>query len=79
MQHKFSNTEGLLCIKVLFIPSENSFGSESPGFSQPPRIAPESSYGKLRPVSDQQVLWGLLRKFFINYYTRLYYYIDIML
>ncbi|KAI1242449.1 hypothetical protein IHE44_0005994 [Lamprotornis superbus] len=30
--------------------NENSFGSESPGFSQPPRIPPESSYGKLRPV-----------------------------
>ncbi|XP_075598714.1 F-BAR and double SH3 domains protein 2 isoform X1 [Balearica regulorum gibbericeps] len=30
--------------------NENSFSSESPGFSQPPRIPPESSYGKLRPV-----------------------------
>lgn len=30
--------------------NENSFGSESTGFSQPPRIPPESSYGKLRPV-----------------------------
>ncbi|XP_014109100.1 PREDICTED: F-BAR and double SH3 domains protein 2 isoform X2 [Pseudopodoces humilis] len=30
--------------------NENSFGSESSGFSQPPRIPPESSYGKLRPV-----------------------------
>ncbi|XP_065514233.1 F-BAR and double SH3 domains protein 2 [Caloenas nicobarica] len=30
--------------------NENSFGSESPGFSQPPRIPPEASYGKLRPV-----------------------------
>ncbi|NXE15868.1 FCSD2 protein, partial [Lophotis ruficrista] len=30
--------------------NENSFGSESPGFSQPPRIPPETSYGKLRPV-----------------------------
>lgn len=60
LQHKFSNTEGLLCDGVLLIPSENSFGSESPGFSQPPRIPPESSYGKLRPVSDQQILWFLL-------------------
>uniref|UniRef100_A0A8C2T304 Uncharacterized protein n=1 Tax=Coturnix japonica TaxID=93934 RepID=A0A8C2T304_COTJA len=24
--------------------------SESPGFSQPPRLPPETSYGKLRPV-----------------------------
>ncbi|GAB0181002.1 F-BAR and double SH3 domains protein 2 isoform X2 [Grus americana] len=30
--------------------NENSFSSESPGFSQPPRIPPETSYGKLRPV-----------------------------
>ncbi|XP_074836294.1 F-BAR and double SH3 domains protein 2 isoform X2 [Carettochelys insculpta] len=30
--------------------NENSFGSDSPGFSQPQRIAPETSYGKLRPV-----------------------------
>ncbi|XP_075271537.1 F-BAR and double SH3 domains protein 2 isoform X4 [Opisthocomus hoazin] len=30
--------------------NENSFSSESPGFSQPPRIPPEASYGKLRPV-----------------------------
>ncbi|XP_075775665.1 F-BAR and double SH3 domains protein 2 isoform X4 [Pelodiscus sinensis] len=30
--------------------NENSFGSDSPGFSQPPRLAPETSYGKLRPV-----------------------------
>ncbi|XP_064000255.1 F-BAR and double SH3 domains protein 2 isoform X1 [Pogoniulus pusillus] len=30
--------------------TENSFSSESPGFSQPPRIPPETSYGKLRPV-----------------------------
>ncbi|NXG23277.1 FCSD2 protein, partial [Grallaria varia] len=30
--------------------NENSFSSESPGFSQPPRIPAESSYGKLRPV-----------------------------
>ncbi|XP_065689846.1 F-BAR and double SH3 domains protein 2 isoform X2 [Patagioenas fasciata] len=30
--------------------NENTFGSESPGFSQPPRIPPETSYGKLRPV-----------------------------
>ncbi|XP_068786877.1 F-BAR and double SH3 domains protein 2 isoform X6 [Struthio camelus] len=30
--------------------NENSFSSESPGFSQPPRLPPETSYGKLRPV-----------------------------
>ncbi|XP_071420959.1 F-BAR and double SH3 domains protein 2 isoform X3 [Pithys albifrons albifrons] len=30
--------------------NENSFSSESPGFSQPPRIPTETSYGKLRPV-----------------------------
>ncbi|NXU89168.1 FCSD2 protein, partial [Xiphorhynchus elegans] len=30
--------------------NENSFGPESPGFSQPPRIPAETSYGKLRPV-----------------------------
>ncbi|XP_071620172.1 F-BAR and double SH3 domains protein 2 isoform X3 [Heliangelus exortis] len=30
--------------------NENSFSSESPGFSQPPRVPPETSYGKLRPV-----------------------------
>ncbi|NXW15979.1 FCSD2 protein, partial [Circaetus pectoralis] len=30
--------------------NENSFSSESPAFSQPPRIPPETSYGKLRPV-----------------------------
>ncbi|XP_029817329.1 F-BAR and double SH3 domains protein 2 [Manacus vitellinus] len=30
--------------------NENSFGSECPGFSQPPRIPAETSYGKLRPV-----------------------------
>uniref|UniRef100_A0A7M4FKK3 FCH and double SH3 domains 2 n=1 Tax=Crocodylus porosus TaxID=8502 RepID=A0A7M4FKK3_CROPO len=30
--------------------NENSFSSESPGFSQPPRLTPETSYGKLRPV-----------------------------
>ncbi|XP_077696929.1 F-BAR and double SH3 domains protein 2 isoform X3 [Eretmochelys imbricata] len=30
--------------------NENSFSSDSPGFSQPPRPAPEASYGKLRPV-----------------------------
>ncbi|XP_074072902.1 F-BAR and double SH3 domains protein 2 isoform X1 [Macrotis lagotis] len=30
--------------------NENSFSSDSPGFSQPPRHTPEASYGKLRPV-----------------------------
>ncbi|XP_072467041.1 F-BAR and double SH3 domains protein 2 [Notamacropus eugenii] len=30
--------------------NENSFGSDSPGFSQPPRHTLETSYGKLRPV-----------------------------
>ncbi|XP_027703812.1 F-BAR and double SH3 domains protein 2 isoform X2 [Vombatus ursinus] len=30
--------------------NENSFSSDSPGFSQPPRHTPEPSYGKLRPV-----------------------------
>ncbi|XP_049745887.1 F-BAR and double SH3 domains protein 2 [Loxodonta africana] len=30
--------------------NENSFPSESPGFSQVPRHTPETSYGKLRPV-----------------------------
>ncbi|NWR35502.1 FCSD2 protein, partial [Tachuris rubrigastra] len=30
--------------------NENSFSSECPGFSQPPRIPTETSYGKLRPV-----------------------------
>ncbi|KAF2976939.1 hypothetical protein EK904_013753 [Melospiza melodia maxima] len=50
--------------------NENSFGSESPGFSQPPRIPAESSYGKLRPVSDQQILWVVLIKYFIKYYVR---------
>ncbi|NWU95602.1 FCSD2 protein, partial [Upupa epops] len=30
--------------------NENSFSSESPGFSQPPRIPPDTAYGKLRPV-----------------------------
>ncbi|XP_068926910.1 F-BAR and double SH3 domains protein 2 [Petaurus breviceps papuanus] len=30
--------------------NENSFSSDSPGFSQPPRHTPETSYGKLRPV-----------------------------
>lgn len=60
LQQKFSNSQGLLCNRMLLIPSENSFGSESSGFSQPPRIPLESSYGKLRPVSDQQILWFLL-------------------
>uniref|UniRef100_A0A8C0SW60 F-BAR and double SH3 domains protein 2 n=1 Tax=Canis lupus familiaris TaxID=9615 RepID=A0A8C0SW60_CANLF len=31
--------------------NENSFLAESPGFSQAPRHTPETSYGKLRPVS----------------------------
>ncbi|XP_036180954.1 F-BAR and double SH3 domains protein 2 isoform X1 [Myotis myotis] len=30
--------------------NENSVHAESPGFSQPPRQTPETSYGKLRPV-----------------------------
>ncbi|XP_029770557.1 F-BAR and double SH3 domains protein 2 isoform X2 [Suricata suricatta] len=30
--------------------NENSFHTESPGFSQAPRHTPETSYGKLRPV-----------------------------
>ncbi|XP_028904085.1 F-BAR and double SH3 domains protein 2 isoform X1 [Ornithorhynchus anatinus] len=30
--------------------NENSLGSDSPAFPQPPRPAPEASYGKLRPV-----------------------------
>uniref|UniRef100_A0A8C9L8M9 Uncharacterized protein n=1 Tax=Pavo cristatus TaxID=9049 RepID=A0A8C9L8M9_PAVCR len=30
--------------------SLRDFSSESPGFSQPPRLPPEASYGKLRPV-----------------------------
>ncbi|XP_069059951.1 F-BAR and double SH3 domains protein 2 isoform X2 [Pleurodeles waltl] len=30
--------------------NENSISSESPGFPQPPRFTPETSYGKLRPV-----------------------------
>lgn len=31
--------------------NENSFQAESPGFSQAPRHTPDTSYGKLRPVS----------------------------
>lgn len=35
----------------MFLPLENSFLAESPGFSQASRHTPETSYGKLRPVS----------------------------
>lgn len=57
---QFGDTEWPVCDGLLVALPENSFGSESPGFSQPPRIPPETSYGKLRPVSENQKLVGFI-------------------
>lgn len=39
------------CQPLGFSPPENSLHAESPGFSQASRQTPDTSYGKLRPVS----------------------------